>query len=85
MNREELYSQFEQLVEKMGITLIEDKGDFAGGYCNVKGHPFIVLNKIQPLGQRLRVLAKSFRKLKSKNLYIVPRLRDFIEFTDKPR
>lgn len=79
MTPEELYSQFKQLAEQMGIVFIEGQGDFVGGYCTVKSERFIVLNKIQSLNQRLRVLAESFKKMNLQNLYIVPVLRDFIE------
>jgi len=79
MGPEELYFQFKQLAEQMGIVFIEGEGDFVGGYCTVNSEQFIVLNKIQPLNQRLRVLAESFKKLNIQSRYIVPVLRDFIE------
>jgi len=63
----------------MGIVLIEGEGDFVGGYCTVNGDQFVVLNKLKPLGQRLRILADSFRKLDIQSRYIIPALRDFIE------
>lgn len=81
MNEEELYSHFETLAEQMAIHLIEGEGDFVGGYCTVNGEQFIVLNKRRPLGQRLRVLAESFRKLDIGDRYVVPVLRDLIEST----
>ncbi|MFQ6674615.1 MAG: hypothetical protein ACE5GH_07525 [Fidelibacterota bacterium] len=79
MQPEELYSQFEHLAEQMGITLVEGKGDFEGGYCTLNDDQFIVLNKIRPLGFKLRVLAKSFSVLEIGDRYLVPALRDFIE------
>jgi hypothetical protein len=79
MNQKQLYSLFEELAEKMNVTLIEGKGDFDGGYCTVNGDQFIVLNKIRPMRQRLRVLAKSFSILDIHDRYLVPALRDFIE------
>lgn len=79
MDPEELHSHFQQLAEQMGIVLIEGEGDFVGGYCTVNGDQFVVLNKLKPLGQRLRILADSFRKLDIQRRYIIPALRDFIE------
>lgn len=79
MDPEELHSHFQRLAEQMGIVLIEGEGDFVGGYCTVNGDQFVVLNKLKPLGQRLRILADSFRKLDIQSRYIIPALRDFIE------
>ena len=79
MKSEELLDQFEQLAEQMGINLIQGKGDFEGGFCTVNDDQFVVLNKNQPLSQRLRVLGDSFKKLHIGDRYIVPALREFIE------
>lgn len=79
MKPEQLYSQFEGLAEQLGITLVEGRGDFEGGYCRVNDDQFIVLNKMKPLHERLRVLAKSFRQLDIRDRYVIPALRDFIE------
>lgn len=79
MDQAELYSHFERLAEKVGIVILEGEGDFAGGYCRINGDQFVVLNKVKPLGQRLRVLAQSFKRLDIRDRYIVPALRDFID------
>lgn len=60
---EELFSHFEQLAEQMGIVLVQGRGDFRGGYCQVRDEEFIVLNETKPLESRLRVLAETFREL----------------------
>ncbi|MFQ6675626.1 MAG: hypothetical protein ACE5LH_04680 [Fidelibacterota bacterium] len=78
---EELFSHFEQLAEEMGIVLVEGRGDFRGGYCQVRDEEFIVLNQTKPLESRLRVLAESFGELDIADRYMVPALREFIEKT----
>ncbi|MCH8011161.1 MAG: hypothetical protein IIA61_04310 [Candidatus Marinimicrobia bacterium] len=79
MDENWLYEQFERLAEEMDVTLLEGKGDFIGGFCTINRDKFIVLNKVKPLSQRLRVMATSFRELEIHDRYLIPVLREFIE------
>jgi len=78
MTEQNTFSQFEQLAEQMGISFVEGKGDFAGGFCTLNGDRFIVLNRLKPMSQRLRVLARSFHELRLDQRYVIPSLREFI-------
>ena len=78
MTEQDTFSQFEQLAEQMGISFVEGKGDFAGGFCTLNGDRFIVLNRLKPMSQRLRVLARSFHELRLDQRYVIPSLREFI-------
>ena len=78
MTEQNTFSQFEQLAEQMGISFVEGKGDFAGGFCTLNGDRFIVLNRLKPMSQRLRVLALSFHELRLDQRYVIPSLREFI-------
>jgi hypothetical protein len=78
MTEQNTFSQFEQLAEQMGISFVEGKGDFAGGFCTLNGDRFIVLNRLKPMSQRLRVLARSFHELRLDQHYVIPSLREFI-------
>lgn len=79
MKPEELFSQFERLAEQMDIVLVQGRGDFRGGYCQVRDERFIVLNQTRPLESRLRILAETFADLDIARWYMVPALREFIE------
>tara|TARA_Y100001960_G_C14676367_1_gene828687 strand:- start:437 stop:691 length:255 start_codon:yes stop_codon:yes gene_type:complete len=79
MKQEEIYDHFEQLADKLNITILEGRGDFEGGFCTLNGDRFVVLNRGRPLEQRLRVLAISFGDLDLEQQYIMPILRKFIE------
>lgn len=78
MTEQDTFSQFEQLAEQMGISFVEGKGDFAGGFCTLNGDRFIVLNRLKPMSQRLKVLARSFHELRLDQRYVIPSLREFI-------
>jgi hypothetical protein len=75
----QLFEQFEKLAEKFELRIIQGKGDFYGGSCIIKQDKVIVVNKMMPIEQRLRVLAQEFSSLNLNSIYIVPALRDFID------
>ena len=79
MQPEKLLILFEELAEKMGINIVQGKGDFIGGMCSVNDESYIVINKIKPMKQRLSVLGHEFSKLNLSNVFVPPALRDFIE------
>ena len=43
---------FYELGEKMDVKIVNAKGDFQGGYCQVNDKRHIVINKIKPLDQQ---------------------------------
>ena len=79
MGNKKLYAEFELLAEKLNLKIIKDKGNFIGGICIIKDEKVIVVNKMKPLEQRLRVLANSFLSYNLDDIYMVPALRAYIE------
>ncbi|MEE8335491.1 MAG: hypothetical protein V3S48_03535 [Candidatus Neomarinimicrobiota bacterium] len=75
---EKLLNFFEDLAHKLDINLVHGKGNFSGGYCHVKNEKYIVINKIKPLQQRLRVLGQVFKGMDLKDIYMPPALRNYI-------
>jgi len=69
----------EALMRKLDLKIIKDKGNFIGGICIIKDEKVIVVNKMKPLEQRLRVLANSFLSYNLDDIYMVPALRAYIE------
>ena len=79
MGNKKSYAEFELLAEKLDLKIIKDKGNFIGGICIIKDEKVIVVNKMKPLEQRLRVLANSFLSYNLDDIYMVPALRAYIE------
>ena len=79
MNKKKLYVEFELLAEKLNLKIIKDRGNFVGGICMIKDEKVIVVNKMRPLEQRLKVLASSFLSYDLDDIYMVPALRAYIE------
>ena len=79
MKKEKLYIEFENLAEKLGLRIIKGKGDFQGGPCIIKDEKVIVVNKIKPIEQKLKILASCFSEIDLNGIFIVPALRAYIE------
>jgi hypothetical protein len=73
-----VYQEFEKLAESLEIKIIQEKGNFNGGYCLLEKEKIIVINKLKPLEQRIRALAQAFFKLDISNIYLKPAIRDII-------
>ena len=74
-----IFQEFEKLAEKMDIKIIQDKGDFKGGYCLLEKEGIIVVNKLKPLEQRIQALGQAFLSLDTSHLYLKPAIRELIE------
>lgn len=78
MKPNQLMEHFESLAEKLGLKIIQGKGDFSGGGCILRKDKVIVVNKLKPIEQRLRVLAQEFAMMNLEGIFVVPVLREFI-------
>ena len=79
MKKMKLYTEFEELGQRLGLKILKGKGDFSGGTCIVNNETVIVINKMKPMEQRLRTLATSFLEFNLDEIYMVPALRAYIE------
>ena len=79
MKKVKLYTEFEELGQRLGLKILKGKGDFSGGTCTVNNETVIVINKLKPMEQRLRILATSFLEFNLDEIYMVPALRAYIE------
>ena len=79
MKKVKLYTEFEELGQRLGLKILKGKGDFSGGTCTVNSETVIVINKMKPMEQRLRTLATSFLEYNIDEIYMVPALRAYIE------
>ena len=79
MKKEKLYNEFEQLIQRLGLRILRGKGDFTGGECIVNNEKVIVLNKLKPIEQRLKILVRSVSEYDLEKIYMIPALRSYIE------
>ena len=78
MKPNQLMEHFKTLAEKLGLRIVQGKGDFNGGGCIIRQDKVIVLNKMKPVEQRLRVLAHEFATMNLEGIFVVPVLREYI-------
>ena len=74
----QIYQEFEKLAESLKVKIIQGKGNFKGGYCLLEKEKVIVINKLNPLEQRIKALAQAFSQLDTSNIYMKPAIRDII-------
>ena len=79
MKPKKIIEEFGFIAKELGIRIIKDKGNFSGGFCLLKKEKIIVVNKNQPLEQRVRSLCKAFSKLDISTIYIKPIIRKMIK------
>ena len=77
-----IFLEFEQIAEKLEICIMQEKGNFKGGYCLLEEEHIIVINKLKPIEQRIQALAKAFARLDTSNIYLKPAIRKIIESAD---
>ena len=77
-----MFQEFEQIAEQLNIRIIQEKGNFNGGYCLLEEKRIIVVNKQKPIEQRVRALAQVFAKLDISQIYMKPAIREMIEAED---
>ena len=77
---------FEELIDigkKLGIKIIQDKGNFKGGYCLLEEEKIIVLNKLKPLDFHIKSLITIYSQKDISKIYIKPIIRNIIENNNK--
>ena len=74
-----IFQEFEQLAEALDVKIVQEKGNFKGGYCLLEKEGIIVVNKLNPIEQRIRALAQAFSKLDISKIYLKPTIRSIID------
>lgn len=82
---EDILNDLKSIATQMGAKVRFEKGDFKGGYCILKESKIIVLNKISNLQRKVLTLASALKELGLEDVYISPKLREFIEEMDETK
>lgn len=79
MKEAEILASLEDIVQKLGIELRYDKGDFQGGLCRVGDRQIFLLNSRLLPSQKIQILARELSRCNLANVYIIPAVRSLIE------
>ena len=74
-----MIEELEEVVTRLGMTVVLDRGSFKGGNCILDGEEMVVLNKGTTLEQRARQLAEALSRHDLQGIYLKPAVRDFLE------
>ncbi len=79
MKTKELYDELSAIAKAGGVTIRRESGRFKSGYCLIEEKPIIILNKIASPEYQNRVLALGITYFKIDDIFIKPKVREFIE------
>ena len=79
MKSENIFQDLIDIAESLGVKIVQEKGNFKGGYCLFEKEKIIVVNKLKPIEQRVRALAKVFSQWDTSEIYMKPVVREIIE------
>ncbi len=83
---QQLFDELRDAVQKLGLTLRIEKGNFKGGICVVEGEKrFVFINKKFSVEHQLVTLGRAVKELGAETVYLSPRTREFLEqLPDEP-
>lgn len=79
MKPSQTYKDIVDLLEKIGVRIILDKGNFKSASCVIEDENVVVINKNSPIENRIQVLSEFLSKKNIKDIFIKPYLREIIE------
>ena len=74
-----LLSELQDVAERLFSEIRYEQGTFQTGTCMLKGKKILVVNKRQPIDERIAALASEIAREGTNNLYIKPVVRAEIE------
>lgn len=80
MNSETLLQEFENLAERLAVTIKYGKLDGDGGLCRYREDYHIIVNKRLDAAGRLSVIAKAFSQFPLDDVFLIPAIREAIDF-----
>lgn len=85
-----LLQHLESLAAQLGIEvryedLTDDELSIQSGGCKILGKTLILIEKLRTPRERARILARELSKCDLEDLYLLPRVREFIDLQAPPR
>jgi len=89
MKTEVLYQHLEDLLERVGISIVYDdlcdgQGRAASGLCRVKGRRVYIMDRAKDLPERISLLKQCLSEVDLDEVYVLPALREFLEEEGDP-
>ena len=78
MKLNKIFQELEDIAEILNIKIIQEKGNFKGGYCLLEKEKIIVINKNKPYENRIKILSEILSSLDINGIFIKPYIRELI-------
>ncbi len=85
MKPNKIFQDLIDISEAIGVKIVQEKGNFKGGYCLLEQEKIIVINKLNPVEQRIRALAQAFSQWDTSKIYMKPAIREIIDYEAEHR
>ncbi len=79
MDSTTLLQEFEDLAERMSISVRYGKLEGDGGLCQYRGRYHIVINKRLDTDRRINLLGRAFAAFPLDNMFLIPAVREAID------
>ncbi len=76
---EKLFDELEEIAGRLFAEVRHEQGYFQTGVCKLQGKTILMINKRQPLDERIAALAQAIERAGAETLYIKPAVRAEIE------
>jgi hypothetical protein len=85
-----LLQHLEGLADRLGIevryeNLADDEVTIHSGGCKLQGRDVILIDRQHPPAECARILARELSRYDLENLYILPRVREFIQTSSREK
>ena len=82
-------NQLEELAVRLGMTIryepLKIEGSvYIGGFCRVKGHDFVIVNKKATTIERIHILTDALKRCELSEIYMLPSLRKLLDQEPDP-
>ncbi|MFZ0390131.1 MAG: hypothetical protein WAN36_06690 [Calditrichia bacterium] len=74
-----LLEELVELLQKCGLPVRMESGNFSGGFCRVQDQNVFFINKSQNPDFNIELLKEQLTAMDLDGVYISPKIRDFLE------
>ncbi|MEJ2634242.1 MAG: hypothetical protein P8184_02990 [Calditrichia bacterium] len=74
-----LFDELCEVLQKLGVEVRSELGQFNGGYCIIEGKDYFFLNKSLLIEQNIDILLEQLKSMELGNVYLSPKLRECLE------
>lgn len=79
MTDSELLEELLAATRELEIEVVWKEGDFAGGFCRLKGRHLLVLSPSLPVNTKIDVICQGLARMDLSSVFLRPAIRQRIE------